>query len=447
MSNTDIQDRGRWIQLEESMETLLLDSKHFEEAENISRNNQIVSRQWSNYLQALAFVSFEAWLQEREPSLTVTRAGCSVFQPEVASVIDAVCHLLVGEFRVCLIPTLQLTADEVAIPRAVVDIAEYAAHFYVVVALDEEAEVATIRGFLRYDQLIHYRNELQPDFDWNYPLPSTWLNTDANELLLNLQCLDPAAIALPAPADNDLAALARGQAGLVNLLPQIVERPLWEVLTWEQAVDVLTQPYLLHWLYQYQTEPAPARHQELITALGDLLKILTRKAMNVRLWMEKRLDDLATEVSWQMVPEAALVRETRRFDDRSIVQTLGELLEESLELEERPPENAGRVYQDIALTDGTYLRLYAVVWPIDEQNWTLVIIVGARPGDLPPYGLQLRVSDQTGVLVEESLVEAQNLAYLFAQVEGTHDDVFLVTLTSASGAIHELDPFAFPGGF
>lgn len=429
------------------METLLLDSKHFEEAERISHNNQAVSRQWSNYLQALALISFEAWLQEREPSLTVTRESCSVFQPEVASVIEAVCDLQLGGFRVCLIPTLRLTADEVAIPRAVVDIGAYAAHFYVVVALDEEAEVATIRGFLRYDQLVHYRSQLQPDFDWNYPLPSSWLNTDVNELLLNLQCLDPQAISLPIVANHHLTVLPRQRAEILAVLPQALEKPLWEVLTWEQAVDVLTQPHLLRWLYQYQTEPTPARHQELITALGDLLQILTRKAINVGLWMERRLDDLAAAVSWQIVPEAALVRETRRFDDQSIVQTLGELLEESLELEERPPEHAGRVYQDIALTDGTYLRLYAVAWPLDGQNWTLVIIAGARPGDLPPYGLQLRVSDQTGVLVEETLAQDQQLAYLFAQVEGSHDDLFLVTLRSASGATQESEPFAFPGGF
>jgi hypothetical protein len=122
----------------------------------------------------------------------------------------------------------------------VLDLPEFTAHFYVVIGIEEDLEIAAIRGFLRYDQLVNYQSELQPEVDWNYHLPLAWFNREPNELLLYLQCLAPTAIPLPEIPTHRQASLRRMQTPLLNLLPQLHSRPLWQVLTWEQATAVLT---------------------------------------------------------------------------------------------------------------------------------------------------------------------------------------------------------------
>lgn len=86
-------------------------------------NNQL--RQWQVYFQCLALFAFEEWLHEREPSLTIDRDNSSTLQQQYANVIDAVSNLEVGNFKVCLIPSMLLTNEEIAIPRAVIDLPEY----------------------------------------------------------------------------------------------------------------------------------------------------------------------------------------------------------------------------------------------------------------------------------------------------------------------------------
>ena len=119
----------------------------------------------------MALFAFEEWLYEREPSLTVNTENSSTLQHQYANLIDAVCNLEVGNFQVCLIPSMLLTHEEIAIPRAAIDLPEYTAHFYVVIGVDEELEIAAVIGFLRYDQLLNIIAELQPEADWNYYIP------------------------------------------------------------------------------------------------------------------------------------------------------------------------------------------------------------------------------------------------------------------------------------
>ena len=89
-------------------------------------NNQ--SRKWQVYFQCLALFAFEEWLYEREPSLTVNTENSSTLQHQYANLIDAVCNLEVGNFQVCLIHSMLLTHEEIAIPREAIDLPEYPAH-------------------------------------------------------------------------------------------------------------------------------------------------------------------------------------------------------------------------------------------------------------------------------------------------------------------------------
>ena len=414
------------LEFEGLSEVITLEPKLIEQA--LQQSNQIrnQSRRWQIYLQALALFSFQEWLQKREPELPIHHENCSVFQLQYANVIDAVCHLTVGEFKVCLIPTICFSDEEVMIPRAVIDLPELAAHFYVVIGIEEDLEIAAIRGFVRYDQLVSYQPELEPDMDWNYPLPIAWFNRQPDELLLYLQCLETAAMPLPEIPNNRQGLLSQMQSELAVLLPQLHEHPLWKVLSWEQGKAVLTSPDLLNWLYQASSENSAS----LTNYLSDLLNLLTEEAVNVSVGLRNQMDNLVKGLSWQVLPAPSL----RLKSDRSMAGQLEDILQEikgctGMEI----PSDAGRAYQDLPLTPR--LRLYAITWSVPdvEREWALLLVLGAVPGDLPPYGVKLRVSDQTGILSEEELKSDSNDAYLFTQVEGTYEEKFLATITSANG--------------
>jgi hypothetical protein len=446
---TDLTDD--WVEFENLTETIPLESEQLDQALELSDQIGNEARKWQVYLQVLALLSFEEWLQQREPEICVNRERCSVLQPQYANALDAVCNLNIGEFRVCLIPTISFSDKEVTVPRAVVDFPEFAAHFYVIIGIEEELEVAAIRGFLRHDQLVNYQPQLQAEVDWTYQLPLAWFNREPDELLLYLQCLEPTAIPLPEIPTNRQATLARMQAALLTLLPQLRNRPLWQVLTWEQGAAVLTTPDLLNWLYQSLTENAA----DFTNHLSDLLQILTQQAVNVRRWLRNQMDEVMQELSWEVLPAPSPLRGTEpirelpapfplRRTEQNPARDLDEILTEiSRTYELEIPASAGRAYRDLTL--GSQLRLYAVTWSLpDDDGWTLLLILKAISRNEPLYEMTLRVSDQTDVLAEESLQDDSNHDYVFTQVAGSYEDKFLVTIILASGEVQTLPPFVFP---
>ncbi|MGB3638535.1 MAG: DUF1822 family protein [Rivularia sp. (in: cyanobacteria)] len=399
-------------------------------------NNQL--RQWQVYFQCLALFAFEEWLHEREPSLTINKENSSTLQYQYANIIDAVCNLEIDNFKVCLIPNMLLTNEEVAIPRAVIDLPEYAAHFYVVIGVDEELEIAAVKGFLRYEQLVNIKAELQPEADWNYYIPLIQFNQEVDELLLYLQCLAPAAIPLPEIPNSRQNILRRVQSSLFNLLPELDNRPLWEVLNWEQGTALLTTPLLINWLYQSINQNAAT----LTKHLSDLLQILTQQAVNVRQWLVSRVDDAVQTLSWQLIP-ASQLRSTLESNESNPIEELEFILSDIQNNNQLDiPPTAVRVYQEIQLNK--LLRLYVIIWslPQEENGWTLLLILKAVNDNQSASRFILRVSDQTEVLDEEEFI-TENNNYIYTQVEGSYDDKFVTTIISESGETQAFPPFEF----
>ncbi len=440
--------------------TIDLLPEFIKEAVERSSNIPNEERQWQTYLNVLALCGFEEWLRARATDLSVDRERCSVLQPSVANVIEAVCHLKVNEFQVCLIASGSLTDEEVTIPRAVVDLPEFAAHFYVLVEVQEEWETAVVCGFLSYNQLVERRAavDLQADEDWTYQLPLEWFEGEPDHLLLNLRCLQPTAIPLPSIHSDRTSALEpmqlsrlrsalRSSASLSELealLPQLQspQRQLWQVLTWEQGAVVLTSPELLNWLYRSQTqEPdSPLTQTSVRQHLSDILQLLTQPAVNVGRWLWDELDDLARELSWVLLPNLAPTA-LRRSPTEEFQALLTQLRQAGVEI----PLQARGAYRDLDLA-GMPFRLYGVTWsllsePISE--WTLLLVIGAMPGTSLPPGLQLRVSDQAGVLVEQVLDEQQMDSYFFTSVIGSWDEKFIVTVSLTPEIAKTLPPFSF----
>jgi hypothetical protein len=197
MINVSVYSENRRGKL--SPETMYLETAHFKSAKEISDQNLNEAQQWKIYLNALALLGFEQWLRERVPDIKTNLDNCSIFQPASTKMTNDVCYLKLGEFQLCLITVDNLIDDFVTIPKEAVNSPQGAAHFYILLEVLEEEEQLKIHCFLRYDQLVKYRQSinLEMNFDNFYHLPFSWFDPEVNNLLLYSRFLSPTAITLP----------------------------------------------------------------------------------------------------------------------------------------------------------------------------------------------------------------------------------------------------------
>ncbi|MEM9927193.1 MAG: DUF1822 family protein [Cyanobacteria bacterium P01_D01_bin.50] len=398
------------------------------------------SKQWQTYLNALSLSAFENWLESRGNSYHINREECTIFQPALANLIPAVANLKVGDFKVCLITPGSFIDEQVTIPRIVVDLPEYIPHFYILVEVLEEEEKAVIQGFLSYKELSARQQSvnLEPESDWTYELPLTWFCNEADRLLLYLRCLEPSAIPLPAIPTNRAQTLELAKNELIEILPQIKTKEIWEILSWNSAIAVLTCRELIDWIYNLQTlEISTTSLQQ---HLSDIFKLITQPAINVGRWLWNELDDLA-QGTWNLLPNIA-PQPVMRSPVEEFTVISSQLQQKGLEI----PVQARGAYQNLSLA-GVPLRLYAATWHLlsesEPNSWTLLLILGTPALENLPHNLKLRVSDQTGILVEQEVNPELGNTYLFTRVVGNFDEKFLVTISLGDGVEMTLPSFAF----
>jgi hypothetical protein len=189
------------IQNNQKNMTFLITQDIWLEAEDFDRANEIVSneisepQQWQAYLNALAVFSLEKWLSQEILDKAISQNLSS---------IENVGLLNIGGFKIGAIATEQVLDEVVNIPQAAIDNPELASHFYVLLEVSEEEEIAIIRGLIRYDQLIDYRNTYNLQLNENncYQLPLEFLDSEPNHLLFYTRYIEPAAIPLPVTAQT-----------------------------------------------------------------------------------------------------------------------------------------------------------------------------------------------------------------------------------------------------
>ncbi len=402
-----------------------LQPQWFDRALKISESLHNQSRRFNLYLQALALFSFESWLYLREPNLGINIAKSSVFKPGLANILDVVYNIQVGNFKICLIPTIDGLDSEITIPRYVVDIPEFTAHFYVLVEIDEELELVFIRRFIDYNYLVTNKTNYPLDIDWNYAVPANLFSSKMEKLIVNLQCLDPDAVTLPNPASDRENKFIDSSTTLQQILPEVKTQPIWKKLTWEQAVTTITNPDLRNWLYQSISN----QNSRFNLYLGDLFKLLTQKAINLSEWVQNQIDEIEEELTWQMLPTPAMGSNFRDINTDNPAASLNNILTQISEVTDiNIPSNAGRAYQEFA--DTTPLRLYAVTWLVSEteKTWSLLLILGGTPNSIPPYGVKLRISDRYSILQEQELTSDLGVAYLCTKLEANTSEKLLVTI-------------------
>lgn len=421
-------------------EVIWLEEEDFDWAKEISDRVTGEERQWQTYLNGLALLSFERWLDERDASIPVERDCCSVLQPKYANAIEAVCNLRMGDFNLCLIATESLLDETINIPQAAVDLPEFAAHFYVVLEVAEEQEQVILRGFLRHDQLVSYRRavNLQAERDWSYRLPLSLFNPEPNRLLHYARLLEPTVIPLPVTATNRLATPSLTSAELEALSSKLQspEPRLWQCLTWEQGAVILKNPELLDLLYRWQA--GLERTVPFSIRLREVFALLTQKAIDAAQWFQGELDEFAQSLELFSSQNLTLAPELCRSIDQ-FEMTIAQLRDAGMKI----PPDVNPIYQNIDL-NGMPLQLCAVSWPIsprDCQKWSLLTMLGMQSGGSLPDEMKLRVSNLTGILREP--VSELDDPFLVARVEGDWDEKFVVTIVPAQGSPLTLQPYTF----
>jgi hypothetical protein len=427
-----------------AVDSIELSSDQIQAAVQLAKSVVEPESQWHTYLHALALAGFKQWLGDRMFDLTVQDRQCSVCQTTYAGLIAAACNIQIGAFNVCLLATGSMADNWVQLPRAVVELPPFIAHYYVLIEILEEQEQLRIHGYLRYDQWSDRLTQahLVPDSEWMYNVPLDWFSPEPDLLLLELRSLDPSTILLPNVIPESSVTLDAVQAKLAQCVPQLrAGAALTSLLSWDEAVQVLMHPSLVDWLVQArQTQKA----EQVLIALQERVKTLSQVTVNAGLWLRNQLDEVAQALNWQLMPAIAPMG-LRSPVTVGFESVLTEITRHGLVI----PYHARGAYRDLHWNDIS-LRLHAMTWSLLEdantQEWILLLVLGVPPGKTLPRDVTLVVRDDLQILVEQVLVDSDTDDYLYAQVVGRWNEQFWVTVNMGNGTVIALPPFAFEQG-
>jgi Protein of unknown function (DUF1822) len=151
--------------------------------------------QWQLYLNLLALLGFDQWLQKCTPTYALDQTQC-------LNEVGAIYNIKLNGFKLNLLVKEHILDEVVEIPRkALLGNAitpSNAAHFYVLLEVSEEQRRVIIRGFLRHDRLREYCDRLS-DYSQShsYSIPLSVFDDELNHLLFYCDFLEPGAVMLP----------------------------------------------------------------------------------------------------------------------------------------------------------------------------------------------------------------------------------------------------------
>ncbi|MEM7717058.1 MAG: DUF1822 family protein [Cyanobacteria bacterium P01_A01_bin.68] len=210
-----------------------LEAEHYEKAGNINQNIDDENNQWKTYLNNLAYLGFEEWLQRQLPDMRIQPKGV---------------NLKVDKFKVQLITVDNLIDDFVPIPHSNINSPYLAAHFYILVEVLEEMEHLRIHGLIRHDELSKLRDNIQNNTN-DYQIPLSCFDNQINNLLHYTRFLEVNAIPIPDIKDEVITNLEKIKdtvtQSLINL-GQWWSGEFGEV--WQSLEDILT-PQTPAWGY------------------------------------------------------------------------------------------------------------------------------------------------------------------------------------------------------
>lgn len=210
-------------------ETIYLEAEHLLLAQQISdeeKTNCNIS--WQAYLNALALLAFEIWLNKRLGDKNVTR---NIDNIKTAG------NIQIDEFKFCTIATENLLSETICIPSSVTANPNLSAHFYVLLEVLEEEEQVVIRGFLPHNQLIELISKFQlPISDGFYQIPLSSFDIEPNHLLLYQRYLKASEFTTPiteskvTPVGEDLVTIVNTNTIKLSQWLQGVADKGWQLM-------------------------------------------------------------------------------------------------------------------------------------------------------------------------------------------------------------------------
>ncbi len=231
-------------------ETVPLEADHFALAFSTSSRVNNTDSAWQVYLNTLALLALEAWLDDK---LACTGAAKRPLSQVICRDISSIAmhgSLKLGDYKFCAIATEHLLSEIVNISQRVIEQPELTCHFYVLLEVLEEEEEVIIRGFLPYNQLIQIQSNLQlPVHDGAYQIPFSYFDIEPNHILAYYRYVQPSEFTAP---------IIDGQVNKVNPvslhenLTKLVTTSTIKISQWLQGVidegwqtlDSLTNPQL-----------------------------------------------------------------------------------------------------------------------------------------------------------------------------------------------------------
>ncbi len=339
--------------------------------------------QWQTYLNSLALLGLQEWLAKRSPEIKIESDFLQAEDlrgaaPELnqTGLSQAVSQIQIARSRLHLLITDCLADPLVGVPK--LDAADRP-DFYLLVEVLEELSEVRIQGYLPQAKFNLAQLEAQ------FALPQ------AADLRF-----------LPIQAFADPAGL------LLQLRAQLSAAPI------QQSAQPPVQQ--------------PVQPPKVSLAPPNLI--------NLRLWLQGRLDEVAESLSWHLLPPAALNLSGAMMGGADLLNAVLRELQGTQGI--AIPTSARAAERDLELEE-VRLKLYVLTWEPAPDQWSLLLILGAQSGALP-VGLTLKVEANQELLSEQRLSDQP---YLYNWLVGAPDEQFRVTVTAPTGAALTLTPFGF----
>jgi hypothetical protein len=376
-------------------ETEWLEAEDFNQASLISATVTPEKYQWQTYLNSLALSAFKRWFNGRidDDSIIINEQECSLFKTEYAEILPHITNLQIGNFKYCLIVTESLANNTFKLAKAVCDLPQFVAHFYILIQVLPEEEEIIIHGGFNYEQLLEYKqnNPLKLDDDYTYTVDNNILKFKGDRCIYYTQFLNPSAIKLPV-AETNMFALSLG---------------------------------------------------EIKTALSEV----KQQFINLAYWFNGQLNQIAKNLNFDLPTPLINSIESGFCDINDFAPAINRIKQKSLEKIKQKaiiPDEAIASPTSFTL-DQMELEVLFITWLLPQKNdnypleWMLMLILRKKPNGFLPDGITINVKDQSNDVFTKQVKAGEEFSSL--KLRGKIDDKILLTINL--GKDKKEFPFAF----
>ena len=191
-------------------------------AQQWSNQSEEEQLNWQSYLNSLAVLAFERWLNQGHQKLIGKKNLDN---------ISEVAYLEIKGFKLCLIAQEDYLEEEIIIPKKFIEQPDLAAHFYGIAEVVEELETVVLRGVSQRTRINYQAIDAH-----NYRISVSDFDPELNHFLADCRYLEPQAIPLP---QNQLKVASEAISKTATKLSQWLEGVVSE--GW-QTLDQLMMP-------------------------------------------------------------------------------------------------------------------------------------------------------------------------------------------------------------